>query len=199
LEQVYRAIASQDTRTYDGIVFDVTSLHTDVRTPLVMRDKGFFGGIIGIDSASSGAVSEQDFAMFIESGGNYLWAGDVGDRLLNSSVIAVCTAKKGQHSLIHRFLQGRIEVDVEKYVVRVDGNDVRLVKAEFSLLCVLVEHAGRVHTREQLLEATSKSLESNERTIDVHVGRIKRKLKQAAPGSEAAIETVHGIGYRVVP
>jgi len=73
---------------------------------------------------------------------------------------------------------------------------VELTPTEFGMLQLLVSQPGRVFTRLQLLEAAQgMSYEGYERSVDVHVKNIRRKLKDADPDQQY-IETVFGVGYR---
>jgi two-component system phosphate regulon response regulator PhoB len=91
---------------------------------------------------------------------------------------------------------GPIELDLDAYIVRVDGNELPLTLQEFKLLAYLVEGKGRVRTRDELLTNvwnTSPDLET--RTVDTHVKRLRDKLE----GAGELIETVRGLGYRIRP
>jgi two-component system phosphate regulon response regulator PhoB len=91
---------------------------------------------------------------------------------------------------------GPIELDLDAYIVRVDGSELPLTLQEFKLLAYLVEGKGRVRTRDELLTNvwnTSPDLET--RTVDTHVKRLRDKLERAGD----LIETVRGLGYRIRP
>jgi two-component system phosphate regulon response regulator PhoB len=91
---------------------------------------------------------------------------------------------------------GPIELDLEGYIVRVEGKELPLTLQEFKLLAYLVEGKGRVRTRDELLTNvwnTSPDLET--RTVDTHVKRLRDKLE----GAGELIETVRGLGYRIRP
>lgn len=94
-----------------------------------------------------------------------------------------------------RLHAGKITVDEERHEVRVDGERVDMTATEFRLLSLLIKRRGRVQSREQLLASVWNYDEEMEtRTVDTHIRRIREKL-----GSEASvIETVRGVGYRVV-
>lgn len=80
-----------------------------------------------------------------------------------------------------------------------DGRLVPLTTGEFDLLCVLVHHAGRVLSRDFLLEHTrGRSSGPFDRTIDVQVGRLRRKI-EADPDQPQLIKSVRGAGYVLVP
>jgi DNA-binding response OmpR family regulator len=77
-----------------------------------------------------------------------------------------------------------------------DDETIDLTPTEFQLLETLARHAGRVFTREQLLDAVRGSAaEAFDRAIDSHIKNIRRKLRG---GAREYIATVYGIGYRFV-
>ena len=90
---------------------------------------------------------------------------------------------------------GPIRVDVDAHRAWVDGAEVALTPLEFRLLVTLMSRLGRVQSREQLLEDVwEMSSELETRTVDTHVKRLREKL---GSGREL-LETVRGIGYRLV-
>ena len=93
---------------------------------------------------------------------------------------------------------GAIKLSPSARTVMADGREVNLTRKEFDLLCTLMENKGRVLTREQLLEQVwGVSFVGETRTVDMHVKTLRRKLAEAAPGSEEAVATVRGVGYRL--
>lgn len=95
---------------------------------------------------------------------------------------------------------GDLVVDPARYEVRRSGEPVDLTRVEFQLLLTLLEADGRVMTRDQLLDAVygHDAAEVMDRTIDVHVGRLREKLSDN-PDSPRYIATVRGVGYRAAP
>jgi two-component system phosphate regulon response regulator PhoB len=89
---------------------------------------------------------------------------------------------------------GDLVLDVAGHRLGVDGRQVELTATEFRLLKLLMERAGRVQTRSQLLsDVWGYSEDVDSRTVDTHIRRLRRKL-----GSEAErVETVIGVGYRL--
>ena len=93
-----------------------------------------------------------------------------------------------------RYLVGPLELDVDGYHVFVDGCEVHVSTLEMRLLVYLVEHRGRVRSREDLLEDVwGYKPGVSTRTIDTHVKRLRDKLGAAG----ALVETVRGTGYRL--
>ncbi len=89
---------------------------------------------------------------------------------------------------------GGIVLDVPGHRLSIDGQEVTLTATEFRLLRLLMERAGRVQTRTQLLsDVWGYAEDVDSRTVDTHIRRLRRKL-----GGEAErIETVVGVGYRL--
>ena len=88
---------------------------------------------------------------------------------------------------------GAIEIDIPRREVRVDGREVALTHTEFELLRYLASAPGRVRTRGDILGRLDQSDHVLERTVDVHVASLRKKLGDAG----AALETVRGVGYRL--
>ncbi len=91
---------------------------------------------------------------------------------------------------------GGMTIDVEQRVVRLGGQVLDLTPSEFAVLLSLAERPGRVLSRGQLLDRLPGDGEPLERTIDVHVRNLRRKMGLAGDDS-VAIETVFGVGYRI--
>lgn len=90
-----------------------------------------------------------------------------------------------------------IELDNDKHEAFAAGERLSLTTTEFSLLYELMRHAGRVLTREQLIDRVwGENFYGNERVVDVFAGQVRRKLEQAT--GEKLIETVRGVGYKFV-
>jgi DNA-binding response OmpR family regulator len=91
-------------------------------------------------------------------------------------------------------------LDVDRFEITRDGRPIPLTRVEFRLLQVLIEADGRVLTRDQLLDAIyGRDAEHVlDRTIDVHLGRLRGKLGDDAE-TPRYIATVRGVGYRAAP
>lgn len=93
-----------------------------------------------------------------------------------------------------------LSLDPARFEVRQSGRAVDLTRIEFRLLQVLLEADGRVLTRNQLLDAIygSNQTEILDRTIDVHIRRLRDKLADDADNPRY-VATVRGVGYRAAP
>jgi two-component system phosphate regulon response regulator PhoB len=92
-----------------------------------------------------------------------------------------------------RVSSGAVVVDPDRHEVLVDGESIRFTRTELRLLHVLLRRPGRVYTREQLVERVmGDNAWITDRTIDVHVRAIRRKLGDHGE----VVETIRGVGYR---
>lgn len=90
---------------------------------------------------------------------------------------------------------GTLEIDRDARTVMVAGQACELTSYQFDLLVTLAERAGRVLTREQIMEAVrGRELEAFDRSIDVHMGRIRAAIEQDAKNPRRIL-TVRGVGY----
>jgi DNA-binding response OmpR family regulator len=91
-----------------------------------------------------------------------------------------------------------VRMDLGARLVTVDGHEVSLANKEFELLRVLMQHAGQVVTREQILSEVWNGPElKNSKTLDMHMSWLRRKLGEGGPRpAERRIATVRGVGFR---
>jgi DNA-binding response OmpR family regulator len=90
---------------------------------------------------------------------------------------------------------GRLEIDTAAHAVRLDGVQCELTGYQFDLLVTLAKNAGRVLSRDALLDAVKgEQLESFDRSIDVHVSRIRAAIEDN-PKKPRRVITVRGSGY----
>jgi DNA-binding response OmpR family regulator len=89
---------------------------------------------------------------------------------------------------------GPLTIDVERHLVRVGPDEVRLTAKEFLLLRYLIEHRGRVLSRDLLLtDVWGYQYTGGTRTVDVHVRRLREKI----PLLTTAIATIKQFGYKL--
>ena len=95
-----------------------------------------------------------------------------------------------------RVLQANgVDLDIDGHQVRVGGEPATLPPKEFELLRVLMENAGRVLTRGQLLAAVwGKDYPDDNKTLNVHILRLRKKI-EADHNHPTRIRTVRGLGY----
>ena len=101
--------------------------------------------------------------------------------------------KSGVASEMLRF--GRLEIDKSAREVRLDGDLRSLTSHQFALLCALADHAGRVMSRDAIMDLLkAEPLEAFDRSIDVHISRIRAAIEDDAKKPRRVI-TVRGAGY----
>jgi two-component system, OmpR family, response regulator MtrA len=97
-----------------------------------------------------------------------------------------------------RLYLGEVEIRPDEGVVRREGAEVHLTRTEFRLLVELASVAGRVVSREELLQRVwGYDYFGDTRLLDVHIRRLRRKI-EAAPDEPTLVLTVRGVGYKAV-
>ncbi|HNM96423.1 MAG TPA: response regulator transcription factor [Marmoricola sp.] len=92
---------------------------------------------------------------------------------------------------------GRVRMDVDRHVVTVEGEEVRLPLKEFELLELFLRNPGRVLTRGQLIDRVwGSDYVGDTKTLDVHVKRLRAKL-EPDPSEPVLLVTVRGLGYKL--
>ena len=105
-----------------------------------------------------------------------------------------------------QFLHNGLSLDFGTRTTEVDGTPVELTRTEFELLHAVLESGRRVRTKTDLVrrlrgdeyDAGGFISEADERTVEVHVGNVRRKLGDDSR-SPRWLETVRGVGYRLAP
>jgi DNA-binding response OmpR family regulator len=98
---------------------------------------------------------------------------------------------------VSTFDDGRLEIDRVRHEVRLRGRPCWLTFTEYEVLAALASHPGRVYSRAELTyQSRGHDFEGYERTVDVHVKNLRRKIEED-PGAPRLVETVRGVGYRL--
>ncbi len=93
-------------------------------------------------------------------------------------------------------VRGKLSLDPMRHQVKWDGKEVTLTVTEFLILQTLADRPGHVKSRDQLMDAAySDDVYVDDRTIDSHIKRLRKKLRMV-DDSFQAIETLYGVGYR---
>jgi two-component system response regulator RegX3 len=142
---------------------------------------------------------EIDMVLMLEIGADDYVTKPYRLRELVSRIRAVLRRREGvSPALSAEVLQNqeiRLEVDARRCFVR--GTEVKLRKKEFALLQLLLENAGRVLTREVLIDRVwGSDYFGDTKTLDVHIKRL-RSVIEDADGKSSPITTVRGVGYRL--
>ena len=117
-------------------------------------------------------------------------------RELSARIRAILRRKTDAGSDSHTRMQfGSLEIDRDARTVSVKGQACDLTSYQFDLLVAMAERAGRVLTRDQIMEAVrGRELEAFDRSIDVHMGRIRMAIEEDHKVPERIL-TVRGVGY----
>ncbi len=105
---------------------------------------------------------------------------------------------RNQQSFQPQILQvGELELDLGRREVRVSGQPVDLAPTEYNLLHALMEHAGYVFTRSELIsKGLGTDYEGIDRTLDSHIRNLRHKI-EPDPKTPTYIHTIYGVGYRL--
>jgi len=139
--------------------------------------------------------AESDRVAGLDAGADDYVVKPFSPRELVSRVRAVFRRRAPQHSG-ESLAYGPLTIDPARHEVLVDGKPVKMGLAEFKLLKHLTGHPERVFSRGQLLDSVwGDHVFIEERTVDVHVLRLRKAL--SAAGAQGLVQTVRGLGYRL--
>jgi len=165
------------------------------------------GGLVGATPVIflTSKDDELDEALGLAMGADDYIAKPFSQRLLIARIRAILRRRDlergqasasdagGEEELIER---GRLTMDPARHKVTWDGKDVTLTVTEFLILEALAQRPGVVKSRNQLLDiAYQDDVYVDDRTIDSHIKRVRRKFRTVDPEFDA-IETLYGVGYR---
>jgi len=116
--------------------------------------------------------------------------------ILRRAELAQSGAAGEEESAAGALVRGRLAMDTARHRVTWNGENVTLTVTEFLILETLAQRPGIVKTRNQLMDAAyHDDIYVDDRTIDSHIKRVRRKFRQIDPEFDA-IETLYGAGYR---
>ena len=178
----------------------------DQRPRLVILDVGLPGDVDGLAvcrklRADGGLPvlmltardGEIDRVLGLEMGADDYVTKPFSPRELVARVRAILRRSEAPVRERAEIVVGSVEVDAARREVRVHGRVVALATREFDLLKFLAENSGLALTRQQLLDGVwGPDWYGDERTVDVHVRQLRKKLGEALP-----LSTVWGVGYRL--
>ena len=138
--------------------------------------------------------TELDKVKGFESGADDYIAKPFGMMELVARVKARLRNKAREKCVLEYRVQN-LYVCPDKHIVKVDGEPIQLTLKEFEMLCMLLENPHVVLTRDQILNKIwGYSFDGESRTVDVHIRTLRQKLGAAGD----CVETVRGVGYRIV-
>lgn len=147
---------------------------------------------------------ELDEALGLAMGADDYIAKPFSQRLLIARIRAILRRtelvqkpeNEAGEAIAEKLERGRLVMDPARHRVTWAGKDVTLTVTEFLILETLAQRPGIVKTRNQLMDAAYQDdIYVDDRTIDSHIKRIRRKFRQVAPEFDA-IDTLYGAGYR---
>jgi two-component system alkaline phosphatase synthesis response regulator PhoP len=143
----------------------------------------------------TGLSSEEDKVRALEMGADDYVTKPFSIR----EVVARAQALVRRAELAHKSQQNNISVkdlsiDLKAHKVTLCGTEIALTLTEFRILTELLRQSGQVLTRDKLRERALGNLNVTDRTIDVHMASLRKKLGNTGD----AIETVRGVGYRMI-
>ena len=139
-------------------------------------------------------AAEDDKVMGLQSGVDDYVTKPFSARELAARIEALLR-RTGEHQ--DRLVTGAIEINTVGQRVSVHGKQVELGPTEYRLLKFFMTHPDRVFTRAQVLDRVWSGVYVEERTVDVHIRRLRRVLEEH--GCDHYVETVRGSGYRFMP
>ncbi|MFW6139207.1 MAG: response regulator [Spirochaetota bacterium] len=138
---------------------------------------------------------EEDIVTGLELGADDYITKPFSMHVLLARIKAVMrrSEKAAQRDFTRVISVGGLKIDPDYYQVTLNDREIKLTPTEFGVLKTLVENEGKVFTRNQLLNTVQDgSVYVIDRTIDVHLTSLRKKLKEMGQN----IETVRGVGYR---
>jgi DNA-binding response OmpR family regulator len=139
-------------------------------------------------------ANDQEAVNGVELGADDYVAKPFAPRELVARVRAVLRRSSNGKPVADELELGPVTVSIPAREVRLSGQEIALTPKEFDLLAYLVQHAGDVVSRDDLLERVWGFIYPGEtRTVEVHVAQLRKKL-----GTPELIRTVRGIGYKAV-
>jgi two-component system OmpR family response regulator len=139
---------------------------------------------------------EIDRVLGLEMGGDDYVVKPFSPRELVARINVILKRARHAAAMIKTLRQGALRLDPESRSVTFGDADLTLTGIEFAIVKTLLARPSMVFSREQILDAAyGGGMHVSDRTIDSHIRNIRAKLSEA--GCAAAIETVHGVGFRI--
>jgi two-component system KDP operon response regulator KdpE len=140
---------------------------------------------------------EEDIIAALDAGADDYLTKPFRGRELHARIRAVLRrGRTATEPAVVRF--GEIEVDLAARLVRRGGQELHLTAREYALLCLLVQHRGKVVTHRQILrELWGPNAEQKTNYLRAYIIRLRQKL-EPKPGAPAHLKTESGIGYRLI-
>ena len=119
---------------------------------------------------------------------------DIQELTLRINIILKRITEKSEDTS-SRILSGNLILDQDNHSISISGKEIDFTLTEFNLLHYFLKRKGRVQTRDNLLLGVWKfDTDVETRTVDVHIRRVRKKIEN----SGLEIETIRGVGYRLI-
>jgi len=159
------------------------------------RAKGKLAAPIIILSAR---LEEADKLVGLELGADDYMTKPFSPRELVARIRSVLRRYQEREKVERKLVRGPLVIDTGRHSVEIGGKAISLTLTEFNILLAMASSPARVFSRRELIEeALGDYFEGYERTVDSHIGSMRKKLAETA-GDWSFIETVYGVGYRFV-
>jgi two-component system cell cycle response regulator CtrA len=184
---------------YEAVVLDLAAVGLGDRVCRGLRLAGAWMPIVGIRSLVEGESWSEIRSLFLENGGDDLLRHPASPRELVASVqAAIRRVSNAPNPVVEVSTQGtgRITINTVNGSVVVNGVTLRLTRRQVALLLVLARNAGRVVTKQALLDAVYVDGVDDQpciKIVDVFLCKIRSALREA--GADGVIRTVWGKGY----
>lgn len=175
----------------DLIISDLMMPNMDgIELTRLLRESNYFMPILMITVKDSYADKQRGFLAGVD---DYM----VKPIDLNEMILRVqALLRRAKIANEHRLQVGEVLLDWDALLVKSPEGEMNLPQKEFYLLFKLLSYPGRIFTRQQLLdEIWGMDSTTDERTVDVHINRLRDRFKQTA---DFEIVTVRGLGYKAV-
>ena len=176
------------SNSYDIIVLDLLLPNMDGREiARKLKHEGISSYIIMLSALDD----EFDKIRGFEHGADDYMTKPFSPRELSAKINAILRREQPKNKTSKLHANG-IEIDIERYTVRVNQDFIKLTHKEFELLVYFIKNQNRALTRDQILNAVwGYDYFNDSRVVDVHVSKIREKIE----ASSKIIETIRGVGY----
>lgn len=140
-------------------------------------------------------TQEADTITGLDAGADDYMSKPVAIKELLARIRALARRPGERDADAHRLQAGPIVIDTAKHQVSIKQQTISIRQSEYKLLCFFLKSPGRVWSRSQILDRVwGRTVHLDERTVDVHILRLRKALKPF--GADTMLKTIRGAGYR---